>query len=178
MASKKTPEEIQANWQKRAQRLRASVPRSFRSGVRKAWAIDTSQMQQEVYGSSNKWGSPRSATLLRQETYVDVSAKECWITNRAKTRGGEYYAWYIHDGVRSVTAPTGGGKPAWVWMKGGSPRPTSKKGWKSARMAGQVVVSRRLSARAARRWRFNCRAAMNNAVREGIENARRTSHGT
>ena len=165
MASKKTPEEIQASWRKRAERIRASVPRSFKSGVRKAWAIDVAQMQGDVYGSGNKWGSARSSTLLRLERYVDVSEKECHITNRAKTRGGEYYAWFVHDGVVSQTAPTGGGKPAWVWMKGGAPRPRGKAGWKAARKAGQVVVSRKIAARAPRRWRYNCARAMMEAVR-------------
>lgn len=165
MASKKTPEEIRANWQKRAERLRASVPRSFRSGVRKAWAIDTAQMQQEVYGAGNKWGSPRSATLLRLERYVEVSEKECWITNRAKTKKGEYYAWWVHDGITSLTAPTASGKPAWVWMKGTSPRPRGKAAWKAARKAGQVVVSRKIAARPPRRWRYNCARAMMEAVR-------------
>lgn len=166
--AKKTPEEICENNKRRAAKLLASVPRSFRAGVRKAWAIDTSQMQQTVYGGSNKWGSQRSAKLLRDERYVDVSAKEAHITNRAKTRGGEYYAWYVHDGTRAVSAPTGGGKPVWVWMKGNSPRPTSKGGWKAARKAGQVVVSRKIGARGSRKWRSQCRVAMNNAVLQGI----------
>jgi hypothetical protein len=178
MASKKTPEEIAANWKKRADRIKASVPRSFKAGVRKAWAIDTQQMQQEVYGGGNKWGSPRSATLLRLEQYRDVSTKEAHITNRAKTKGGEYYAWYIHDGVGSQTAPTSGGKPAWVWMKGGAPRPTSKSGWKAARKAGAVIASRKLAARAARRWRFNCRKEMQRAVSDGIANGLRDSYRT
>lgn len=173
-----TPDEFARVQEMRAKKLRDSIPRSFAQGVRKAHQIDKEQLRRDVYSGGK--AHSKSSTLLKSEVLVRQGSTEALITNRAQTLTGEYYAWPIHDGVPALSAPTGGGKSAYVWLADPlAPRPRSAGAWKAARRRGLVIFARNIRARPKRPWRTRCMQSMMQVIMRGIqaEQARAKSSG-
>lgn len=164
-----------ARWIARAKKIEQSIPQSFKQGTRKACNLARLQLQSEVYMSGG--AHSKSGSLLRAEHMTHQSSRESWLRNNAKTGDKEYYSWYVAEGVPALSAPTKKGKkPVYVWMKNPTtPRPRGKGGWKAARAAGAVVVSRRIRAKLARPWREHANDKMQAAVRQGIENGKKAA---
>lgn len=167
--AKYTPEELAEKIRRRAEKIRAGVPRSFKAGARKAGVLSRDQLRQDVYSSGG--AHSKSGTLLRQERLVQEGDNVAYLTNRAKTSNGTYYGWLIHEGIPALSAPTmSGGKPAYVWLTDPlKPRPRSKEGWRAASREGIVVRAQRIRARKRRPWRTEAMPAMMNAIRQGLQ---------
>jgi len=131
--AKLSVEEYIARFEKRAVRLRAQVPRSFKGAARILHVHAVDELVTQVY---NKGAGPnsRSGHLLRGERIRFIGDHKAEIYNgTTNVWGGKRtnYAQVLHQGRGKMTTPTSGGKKHYLWLYNkGDKRPYGKGAWK------------------------------------------------
>lgn len=158
---RKTPEELRKAWEIRQEKIRNTIPQTFKHFCAQCQQTSVAYLNLRVYGQAKK--NARTGKLKQRERLYRISAVEYEIRNDAKSADGYPYSVAQHEGRKAMSAPTSGGRKAFAWMINQAqkrPGPDDGKAWRELVRAGKAVVAPNVGPVTAKKWRVTMVAEM------------------